>query len=128
MGLPPRCSHRRIAHPRAALFFLLCMGLLFCPGCKQAFKIEDPQLKPIEEMLQKYVPIGTTEASVNQFLSSRGYPTEFPSKPGTIVAVIRHIDTQRLQPVTVRVTFFFDANGKLNTYEMVRTANAPIPQ
>jgi len=30
--------------------------------------------------------------------------------------------------VTVRVTFYFDASGKLNTYEMVRTANAPIPQ
>jgi len=128
MALPPRRRHRRIPNPWAALFFSLCIGLLFFAGCKQAFKIEDPQLKPIEEMLQKYVPIGTTEASVNEFLSSRGYPTESSSKPGTIVAVIRHIDTQRLQPVTVRVTFYFDANGKLNTYEMVRTVNAPIPQ
>jgi len=30
--------------------------------------------------------------------------------------------------VTARVTFYFDANGKLNTYEIVRTINAPIPK
>jgi hypothetical protein len=65
---------------------------------------------------------------VVEFLSARGYPTEPPEKPGTLVAIIRHIDTEKLQPVTARVTFYFDANGKLNTYEIVRTMNAPIPQ
>jgi hypothetical protein len=58
----------------------------------------------------------------------RGYPTETSEKPGTVIAIIRHMDTARLQPVTARVTFYFDANGKLNTYEIVRTMNAPIPQ
>jgi hypothetical protein len=33
-----------------------------------------------------------------------------------------------MQPVTARVTFHFDANGKLIRYEIVRTLNDPIPQ
>jgi hypothetical protein len=103
--------------------FLLCL----C-GCKNAFKVEDPQLKPIEDMLKEKLPVGTTEGAVLEFLSARGYPTENSGKPGTLVAIIRHIDTQRLQPVTARVTFYFDANGKLNTFDIERTMNAPIPQ
>jgi len=106
----------------------LIVGLLFISGCKHAFQVDDPQLKPIQEMLEKNLPIGSTEGAVNLFLSMRGYPTEPSEKPGTIIAIIRHIDTERLQPITARVTFYFDANGKLNTYEIVRTMNAPLPQ
>jgi hypothetical protein len=97
-------------------------------GCKQSRQVDDPQLKPIQAMLEQNLPIGTTEGAVAQFLSARGYPTETTDQPGTLVAIIRHIDTERMQPVTARVTFYFDANGKLNTYEIVRTANAPFPQ
>jgi len=28
--------------------------------------------------------------------------------------------------VTAMVTFYFDANGKLNTYDIVRTMNQPV--
>jgi hypothetical protein len=118
---PPRAM--RVSHG----VVLVGLLLILC-GCKGAFRIEDPQLKPIREMIEKNLPIGTTDGAVQDFLSARGYPTEPPQKPGTMVAVIRHIDTERLQPVTARVTFYFDAYGKLNTYEIVRTANAPIPQ
>jgi len=97
-------------------------------GCKKMLETHDPQLKPIQEMLEANVPAGTPESVVNQFLSTRGYPTEMEHKPGTIVAIIRHIDTEKLQPVTARVTFYFDANGKLNATEVVRTPNQPIPQ
>lgn len=90
--------------------------------------MDDPQLKPIQAMLDEKLPIGTTQAAVLEFISARGYTVETSDQAGTIVTVIRHIDTERMQPVTARVTFYFDANGKLNTYEMVRTANAPIPQ
>ena len=127
MALTRRAHQSGTAQQWETFFFLLCIGLLFFSGCKQAFKVEDPQLKPIEAMLLKYLPFGTTESAVYELLSARGYPTEVPDKPGTIVAIIRHIDTERLQPVTVRVTFYFDANGRLNTYEIVRTKNAPIP-
>lgn len=107
----------------------LTIALLFLlGGCSKAFKVDDPELKPIQEMLDSHLPPGTTEGGVSEFLSMRGYPTETPEKPGTIIAIIRHIDTEKLRPVTARVTFYFDANGKLNTYEIVRTMNAPIPK
>jgi len=114
--------------PLRAGFLVLIAALLLVSGCKQTFKVDDPQLKPIQDMLEQNVPTGTPEAGVSQFLAMRGYPTEASEKPGTLVAIIRHIDTEKLQPVTARVTFYFDANGKLNTYEIVRTMNAPIPQ
>jgi hypothetical protein len=108
------------------LIFVSCVVLL--SGCKQAFQVDDPELKPIQEILNKNLPPGVTEGAVNQFLSMRGYPQQTPEKPGTLVAIIRHIDTEKMRPVTAKVTFYFDANGKLNTYEIVRTVNAPIPQ
>ena len=107
---------------------MLLASLVTLSGCKDALKVEDPQLKPIQTMIEQNLPIGSTEGTVIQFLSSRGYPTENSDKPGVIVAIIRHIDTEKMQPVTARVTFYFDANGKLNTYEIIRTMNAPIPQ
>jgi hypothetical protein len=110
-----------------SLAFLLASGFLFA-GCKNAFKVEDAQLKPIQAMIEDKLPIGSTEGAVQEFLSARGYPTELSDKPGTMIAIIRHIDAEKMQPVTARVTFYFDANGKLNTYEIVRTMNAPIPQ
>jgi hypothetical protein len=113
--------------PVRALTILLTAGILFfSAGCKKALQIDDPQLKPIQIMLETELPVGTPETAVSQFLSMRGYPTEPSDKPGTLIAIIRHIDTEKLQPVTARVTFYFDANGKLNTYDMVRTMNQPV--
>ena len=127
--MAPIFHRRRIQSARAlAIFVSFIAGLLFLGGCKGAFKVDDPRLKPIQAMLDEKLPVGSTEGAVVEFLSARGYPTEPPEKPGTLVSIIRHIDTEKLQPVTARVTFYFDANGKLNTYEIVRTMNAPIPQ
>jgi len=111
-----------------SLSLLALAGSLFFAGCKDAFKVEDPQLKPIEEMVAKNVPIGCPQATVLQFLSARGYETEDVHPPHTIVAIIRHIDTEKMQPVTARVTFHFDEHDKLKSFEVVRTMNAPIPQ
>jgi hypothetical protein len=108
--------------------FLALVGMLLLGACSKALKVDDPQLKPIQDMLEANLPTGTEQGAVSRFLAMRAYPTEAPSKPGTIVAIIRHIDTEKLQPVTARVTFYFDANGKLNTMEIVRTMNAPIPK
>jgi hypothetical protein len=101
---------------------------LMLVGCQKAAKTNDPQLKPIQQMLDQQLPLGTTEAAVNAFLAARDYPSEAGATQGTIVAKIRHIDTERLQPVTARVTFYFDDNGKLKDYEIQRTMNEPIPQ
>lgn len=103
-------------------------AILILAGCQKAVKTDDPQLKPIQQLLDEQLPLGTTEASVNAFLSARGYLSEPGEKQDTIVATIRHIDTQRVQPVTARVTFYFDVNGKLKDYQLQRTKNEPIPQ
>lgn len=77
-------------------------------------------------MLDSQLPVGTPRANVYLYLSTQGYPTEPSEKRDTIVAIIRKIDTQRLEPVTARVTFHFDANGKLTGFELQRTMNQPM--
>jgi hypothetical protein len=123
-------SHRQNKQSIPAALLLLAIVALvgFSDGCKQQpGETSDPQVKPIQEMLQKNLPIGSSDATVQTFLSSRGYTIETPDKPGTMVATIRHIDMQTVQPVTVRVVFYFDANGKLNTYEIRRIFNQRVP-
>jgi hypothetical protein len=114
-----------------AILLLIALVALagFSAGCKrqEPGETSDPQLKPIQEMLEQNLPIGTSDATVQTFLASRGYTIETPDKPGTMVATMRHIDTQTVQPVTARVTFYFDANGKLNTYEIRRIFNQRVP-
>jgi hypothetical protein len=127
--LSRNCSDRGWRSFADFVCFTAILGAVLLCGCgAKSNEVEDPQLKPIQEMLNAQVPRGTTEGAVNQFLALRGYEMQAEHKPGTIVAIIRHIDTEKLQPVTARVTFYFDANGKLNTTEIVRTFNRPIPQ
>jgi hypothetical protein len=103
-------------------------AIVMLAGCQKVAKTNDPQLKPIQQMLDEQLPPGTRDAAVNAFLAARDYPSGAGAKPGTIVAKIRHIDTERVQPVTARVTFYFDENGKLKDYELQRIMSEPIPQ
>ncbi|MFI5111120.1 MAG: hypothetical protein ACHP78_20045 [Terriglobales bacterium] len=106
---------------------LLLLTTLLAAGCQKAFfQVDDPQLKPIQEMIETQLPQGCTSDRVTTFISVRGYEMQAPEKPGTLVAVIRHIDIQTVRPVTARVTFYFDANGRLNAVEMTRIPNQPI--
>jgi hypothetical protein len=106
--------------------FLLLLALL-AAGCQKSLtQVDDPQLKPIQEMIETQLPKGSTADRVTTFLSVRGYEMQTPEKPGTLVATIRHIDTQTVRPVTARVTFYFDAKGKLDSVEMTRIPNQPI--
>jgi hypothetical protein len=108
------------------VLMLCCVLLLALTGCQKMLRVSDPQLQPIQDMLDAQVPPGSSQERVSSFLAARGYPIEPSEKTGTIVAIIRHIDTQRMQPVTARVTFYFDATNKLNTVEIKRTMNEPI--
>ncbi len=92
-------------------------------GCQKAVGTADPQLKPIQAMLEQQLPPRTPEEKVVTFLDNRGYPILPAQKQGTIVANIRRTDTATVQPVIARVTFYFDANRKLNTFELQRPAN-----
>jgi len=77
-------------------------------------------------MLDSQLPPGTPQPNVALYLSTQGYPEQPSQEPGTIVAIIRKIDMQTMEPVTARVTFYFDARGRLNTFELKRTPNLPI--
>jgi hypothetical protein len=104
------------------------MALLLLAGCGRNGKVSDAPLQPIQEMLDANLPPGTPSSVVNQFVSTRGYAVEPSGKADTLVVVIRHIDREKLQPVTARVTFHFDANDKLVSTEIVRTVNQPQAQ
>jgi len=95
-------------------------------GCKGHSHTSDPQLRSIDQLLEKSFPPGTPRVRIDLFIASRGYAVEPSSEPRTLVAVIRHIDTDTLQPVTARVTFHFDAADRLTTYDLVRVPDAPI--
>jgi hypothetical protein len=105
------------------LLVVLALGGL--AGCQSTVRTEDPQLKPIQVMLEKQLPPHTSEEKVVAFLDNRGYPILPAQKQGTIVANIRRTDTATVQPVIARVTFYFDANRKLNTFELRRPADEP---
>jgi hypothetical protein len=110
------------------LFLWAAIAAVLPGACGRILEVSDPQLQPIREMLDSQLPPGTPSAIVNQFVSARGYSIVPAGKPDTLVVIIRHIDKQKLQPVTARVTFHFDANDKLLTTEIVRTMNQPPPQ
>ena len=107
----------------ATLF--LGVALAGLAGCKKSVGTEDPQLKSIEAMLKEQLPPRTPEEKVVTFLDNRGYPILPAQKQGTIVANIRRTDTAAVQPVIARVTFYFDANRKLNTFELQKPVNEP---
>ena len=104
---------------------LLALALAGLAGCGGTRRTEDPQLKPIQAMLEQQLPPRTPEEKVVAFLDNHGYAILPPEKQGTIVANIRRTDTATVQPVMARVTFYFDANRKLNTFELQRPVDEP---
>jgi hypothetical protein len=72
----------------------------------------------MDEMLASELPKGTSMARASYFLSSRGFRTVPATKPQTIIAIVRQIDTETLRPANARVTFHFDARDQLESYEM----------
>lgn len=124
----PFSIYSRPAAARALLFALaLLLAALSLVACKKILTPPDPSLRPIQEMLDRQVPIGTSQASVELFLATQGYEQQPPQKPGTLVAMIRKIDLEKVEPVTARVTFYFGANDKLKEYELQRVLNQPLP-
>jgi hypothetical protein len=121
-------SLRDLRTANSALFRLMLATVLAVglSGCKTSAHSSDPHLRKIDEMLDAELPKGTTMTRVSVFLSSRGYRVEDSPKPHTIVAVVRHIDTDTLRPATARVTFHFDTSERLTTYDLATAPDEPI--
>lgn len=90
-------------------------------GCNRNSHTSDPHLRQLDQILSHDLPPGTTEARVIYYLNSRGDSLEPSAEPGTVVAVIHHVNISPLDPVAARVTFRFDEHGKLTRYEMTAT-------
>lgn len=95
-------------------------------ACKRNAHTSDFRLQKIDEMLNAQLPQGTPRPRVEYFLNSRGYKLEDSPDKNSLVAVVRHIDTDTLQPATARVTFHFDSNDKLISYELQSATDAPL--
>ncbi|MHB8499629.1 MAG: hypothetical protein ACYDCG_17555 [Candidatus Acidiferrales bacterium] len=113
--------------PAFLLLTLLVLLLVFTSsGCKSRRHTSDARLKKIDQMLNAQLPPGTQRARVEYFLSSRGYRIQNSQDKNSVVAVVRQIDTETLQPATARVAFHFDSNNKLLSYELQAAPDAPL--
>jgi hypothetical protein len=106
----------------SACFFLL---LAVAGGCNSHSHTFDRKLAKIDEMLDAKLPKGTSRDRVAFFLTTRGYTVESSGDRHTVVAIVRHVDTETLQPATARVEFHFDANDRLTSYDLQRAPDVP---
>ena len=109
-----------------ALASVVLLASLIALGCKSHSHTSDYRLQKIDEMLNSQLPQGTPRLRVEYFLSSRGYQLENSPDKSSLVAVVRHIDTETLIPATARVTFHFDSNDKLLSYDLQPAPDAPL--
>jgi hypothetical protein len=76
-------------------------------------------------MLDAKLPKGTSRDRVAFFLTTRGHAVESSGDRHTVVAIVRQVDTETLQPATARVAFHFDANDRLTSYDLQRAPDVP---
>jgi hypothetical protein len=118
---------RAASQPMLPLAFMILLVVICSSGCKRTIHhTSDFRLQKIDEMLNAALPPGTQRRRVEYFLNSRGYKLENSSDKNSVVAIIRHIDTDTLQPATALTTFHFDSNDKLTSYELQSAPDAPL--
>jgi len=103
----------------------LCLALGACKKAA-ATHTSDPQLEGIDQLLARELPPGSTMDRVVRFLHVRGYEMLDATQSHTIVAVVHHINPQTIQPEAARVTFRFDKDLKLLTYDLQPAPTLPI--
>jgi hypothetical protein len=102
----------------AGLFLLgLFVGIPLA-GCRSSRHTSDPRLRQIDDMLDSQLPTGISKSKVSFYLSSQGFTIESTNDPQAMVAIVHRVDTDTLRPATARVTFHFDAQDHLTSYEL----------
>jgi hypothetical protein len=120
---------RSLSTPRSSLALAistvaLCLALGACK--KGAEHTSNPQLAGIDQLIAAQLPPGTTMTRVVTFLHMRGYDMRDATEPHTIVAVVHHINPKTIQPEAARVTFRFNNDLKLVTYDLEPAPTLPI--
>jgi hypothetical protein len=118
--------HSLNSHSILAVAFAVLLLAFPISGCKSQAHTSDSRLQKIDEMLNSQLSQGTPRSRVEYFLNSRGYKLEGAPDKNSVVAVVRHIDTDTLQPATARVTFHFDSADKLLSYELQPAPDATL--
>jgi len=126
MNDPVPSNHRTRKFLSIACMFTALWFLAFA-GCSRGKHTSNPRLHQIDDMLDAQLHPGATQARVMVYLHSQGFEVADSIDPHSVVAIVRHVDTDTLQPETARVTFHFDKNDKLLTYELV-PATGPLRQ
>ena len=127
--MTPSLSHPRIPHGfSTALFVLLLVVCLSAAACKKDENVHtsDPKLRGIDALLAEQLPPGTPSARVENFVRVRGYEQRDSVEPHTLVVIVNHINPETIQPEAARVTFRFDANDKLVSYDLEPAPTVPI--
>src|ERR1700732_3458220 len=86
--------------PMAGAALFLAFSLY---GCKSHAHTSDSRLEKIDGMLNAQLPQGTRKSRVEFFLNSRCYKLEDSPDKNSLVAVVRLVDTDTLEPATARV-------------------------
>lgn len=123
-----RCNSAWLRNARLVRLSLLFVLFVFftLAGCNRGGRSVAPRFRQIDAMLSAKLPKGTTRSRVIYFLSSRGYPLADGSEKDSIVSTVQQVDTQTLQPVVARVTFHFDSNDRLTSYDLQPAPEAPV--
>jgi hypothetical protein len=127
MRASPLSIHNSM-RPRHLALLLTGIVLLGPAGCRKTVRTEDPQLKPLQEILDAQLPPGTSAEKVKVFLRERDCVALPSQKPGTLVVLIPIAQNREASAATARAIFYFDANGKLNTFELARASGDPAQQ
>jgi hypothetical protein len=116
---PPRFHGSSTRFWCQVLLAVAMVLILGAAGCKTSgAHTSDPKLKGIDELLAAQLPVGTPMSRVMFFLNSRGYAIGPSPDAHSIVATVHHINTDTLQPEAARITFHFDTNDKLTSYDL----------
>jgi hypothetical protein len=115
-NIPFRSARSSFLFATVILFGVL--SLLAPIGCQRSGHTSDPRLRQLDEMLDSQLPVGTPKSRVIVYLNSQGFPVEDSTDPHAITATVHHVDTETLKPATATVTFHFDAEDKLKSYEL----------
>jgi hypothetical protein len=118
---------RAAFQPRVSLACVILLVAFAGNGCQRSHThTSDFRLEKIDAMLNAELPTGTPRTRVEYFLTSRGYKLEGSSDQNAVVAIVRHVDTDTLQPATARAAFHFDSNNKLTSYDLEAAPDTPL--
>ena len=101
-----------------SLILAVILTLLSPAACQRRGHTSDARLRQIDEMLDSQLPAGTPKSRVVFYLNSQGFPIENNVDPHALIATVHHVDTESLKPVNATVTFHFDSEDKLKSYEL----------